>query len=195
MFPKEGTSLSIQPVRLYGDPVLRTRAAEVTEFDERLRRLIQDLHDTLDDQRGAGLAAPQIGVGLRVFVYHVEGRRGHMVNPVLELPDEETQDDGALEGCLSLPDGLHYPCVRRRRAIARGRDLRGEPIEIRGEGFMARCLQHETDHLDGRLFIDRLDAEHRTEFLADLEHQTWYTAHRTSVHTDRDDSKGVFFKS
>ena len=186
--------MSIQPVRIYGDPVLRTRAAEVTEFDERLRRLIDDLHDTLDDQRGAGLAAPQIGVGLRVFVYDLEGRRGHMVNPVLELPDQENQTGGDLEGCLSVPGGLYYPRTRRQRAVARGFDMRGEPLEIRGEGFMARCLQHETDHLDGRLFIDRLDADTRAEFLADLERQPWYTAHRTSVHTDSDDSKGVFFK-
>ena len=186
--------MSIQPVRLYGDPVLRTRSAEVTAFDERLRRLIDDLHDTLDDQRGAGLAAPQIGVGLRVFVYDVEGRRGHMVNPVLEFPDQELQEEGDLEGCLSLPGGLYYPRSRRLRAIARGLDVRGEPLEIRGEGFMARCLQHETDHLDGRLFIDGLDAERRAEFLAEVEDQDWYRASRTSVHTDRDQSKGVFFK-
>lgn len=160
-------------MRLYGDPVLRTRAAEVADFDQRLRRLIDDLHDTLDDQRGAGLAAPQIGVGLRVFVYDVEGRRGHMVNPVLELPDEETQD-GDLEGCLSLPGGLHYPRVRRRRAIARGRDLRGEPAEIHGEGFMARCLQHETDHLDGVLFIDRLDPAARKEAMRAIRDADWY---------------------
>ncbi|WP_035736332.1 peptide deformylase [Glycomyces arizonensis] len=186
--------MSIQPVRLYGDPVLRTRAADVTAFDDRLRRLIDDLHDTLDDQRGAGLAAPQIGVGLRVFVYDVQGRRGHMVNPVLELPDEEIQTGGDLEGCLSVPGGLYYPRARRQRAIARGVDLHGDPIEIRGEGFMARCLQHETDHLGGRLFIDRLDADTRAEFLADLERQDWYRDSRTSVHTDRDDSRGVFFK-
>ncbi|GAB3654618.1 peptide deformylase [Glycomyces tarimensis] len=185
--------MSIQPVRLYGDPVLRTRAADVAEFDDALRRLIDDLHDTLDDQRGAGLAAPQIGVGLRVFVYDVEGRRGHMVNPVLELPDDETQDDD-LEGCLSLPGGLYYPRRRRVRAICRGFDMRGEPIEVRGEGFMARCLQHEADHLQGRLFVDRLDAAPRAEFEADLEHQDWYRANRTHVHTDRDQSKGVFFK-
>ncbi|MCH7230044.1 peptide deformylase [Glycomyces sp. L485] len=185
--------MSIQPVRLYGDPVLRTRAAEVIEFDDALRRLIDDLHDTLDDQRGAGLAAPQIGVGLRVFVYDVEGRRGHMVNPVLELPDSETQDED-LEGCLSLPGGLLYPRKRRMRAVCRGFDMRGEPVEIRGEGFMARALQHEADHLRGRLFVDGLDADRRAELEADLERQDWYTAGRTAVHTDRDDSKGVFFK-
>ncbi|WP_100444872.1 peptide deformylase [Glycomyces xiaoerkulensis] len=185
--------MPIQPVRLYGDPVLRTGAAAVTEFGDDLRRLIDDLHDTLDDQRGAGLAAPQIGVGLRVFVYDVDGRRGHMVNPVLELPDEATQDD-ELEGCLSLPGGMYYTTPRRLRAVCRGRDLRGEPVEVRGEGFMARCLQHETDHLDGRLFIDRLDAADRRRMLADLELQDWYGAGRTSVHTANDQSKGVFFK-
>ncbi|GAB3227982.1 peptide deformylase [Glycomyces halotolerans] len=180
--------MSIQPVRLYGDPVLRTAAAEITEFDDDLRRLVDDLHDTLDDQRGAGLAAPQIGVGLRVFVYDVDGRRGHVVNPVLGLPDDRTQDD-ELEGCLSLPGGMHYVTVRRQRAVCRGVDVRGEPVEVHGEGFMARCLQHETDHLDGRLFIDRLDPDRRAEMLADLERQDWYTAERTSVK-----SKGVFFK-
>ena len=186
--------MPIQPVRLYGDPVLRTRAAEVTAFDDDLRALVDDLHDTLDDQRGAGLAAPQIGVGLRVFVYDVEGRRGHMVNPVLELPDAETQE-GGLEGCLSLPGGLYYPRRRRMRAICRGVDLHGRPVEVSGTGFMARCLQHETDHLDRHLFIDGLDPADRTAFLADLERQDWYGAGRTSVHSDPDDSKGVFFKS
>ena len=184
--------MSIQPVRLYGDPVLRTRCAEVTEFDSALRALVADMHETLDDQKGAALAAPQIGVGLRLFVYDLEGRRGHMANPVVELPDDEMQDD-ELEGCLSLPGGLYYPVARRRRAVVRGLDQDGNRIELRGEGYFARMIQHETDHLDGRLFIDRLDPARRASMLTDLERQDWYTAGRTSVHTDQQ-GRGVFFK-
>ncbi|WP_199035282.1 peptide deformylase [Glycomyces salinus] len=185
--------MSIQPVRLYGDPVLRTRCAEVTEFDSALRALIADMHETLDDQQGAAIAAPQIGVGLRLFVYDLEGRRGHLVNPVVELPDEELQE-GELEGCLSLPGGMYYPTTRRMRAVARGVDQHGNPTELPGEGFFARMIQHETDHLDGRLYIDRLDPAQRAEMLADLEKQDWYTAGRTSVHTEQQQSRGVFFK-
>jgi peptide deformylase len=185
--------VSIQPVRLYGDPVLRTRSDEVTVFDDGLRRLVDDLHDTLDDQRGAGLAAPQIGVNLRVFVYEAEGRRGHVVNPVLELLGEKVQDRD-LEGCLSLPGGLYYRRERRMKAVVRGVDVTGAPVEVRGTGFMARCLQHETDHLDGALFIDGLDAATRRRVDEDLDAQDWYRAEQTSVQTRQADRGGVFFK-
>ncbi|MEU6861020.1 peptide deformylase [Glycomyces sp. NPDC046736] len=185
--------MSIQPVRLHGDPVLRSKSEPVTAFDRSLRRLVEDLHDTLDDQRGAGLAAPQIGVNLRVFVYDLEGRRGHMVNPVVRTIGDQTQDR-ELEGCLSLPGGLYYRRVRHLKAVASGFDVDGRPIEVRGNGFMARCLQHEADHLDGELFIDGLDPDTRRAFEADLRRQSWHQAEQTSVPAGRSELGGVFFK-
>ena len=148
--------MPIRPVRLFGDPVLTTPADEVVTFDAELRRLIRDLDETLYDQCGSGLAAPQIGVGLRVFVFHDEDVAGHLVNPVLDFPDEEEQDGP--EGCLSLP-GLYFDTKRRLNVVARGFTASGDPVQVVGAGHLARCLQHETDHLDGVLFIDRLDRE------------------------------------
>jgi peptide deformylase len=162
--------VAIQPIRLFGDPVLRTPCEPVIDFDRELRKLVSDLHDTLDEAQGAGLAAPQIGVGLRVFVYHIEGVRGHLVNPDLSLSDE-TQDGD--EGCLSLPD-LRFPCTRALRAVAKGFDEHGEPIVIEGSELLARCLQHETDHLDGIIFLDRLDRETRKAAMREIRRAEWY---------------------
>lgn len=145
--------MAIQEIRLFGDPLLRAKAEPVTDFDKQLRTLVGDLEDTMLDAPGAGLAAPQIGVSLRVFTYHVEGQVGHLVNPVLELSQDD--QDGE-EGCLSFP-GLSFPCVRKQRVVAKGFDMYGEPITIHGEDLLSRAIQHETDHLDGVLFIDRLD--------------------------------------
>ena len=139
--------MPVQPIRLFGDPVLRTPAAPVTDFDKELRRLVEDLTDTMRDAPGAGLAAPQIGVGLRVFTWDVEGELGHLVNPVLDLSEEEQLGP---EGCLSLP-GLSLDCRRAMRAVAKGFDMHGEPVTIEGHELLARALQHETDHLDGVL--------------------------------------------
>ena len=149
--------MSIQPIRLFGDPVLRTPATPVVDFDAELRQLVQDLTDTMLDAPGPGLAAPQIGVGLRVFTWHVDGEVGHLVNPDLTL-SEETQDGE--EGCLSIPD-LVFDCRRAMRVVARGFDMYGEPVTIEGSELLARAIQHETDHLDGILFVERLDAETR----------------------------------
>src|SRR3974390_2255243 len=146
--------MAIRPIRLFGDPVLRTAADPVTDFDKQLRKLVKDLQDTLDDAHGAGLAAPQIGVGLRVFAYHVDDQHGYLVNPDLDFPDDEEQDGE--EGCLSFP-GIYYDVKRRLNTIARGYTDRGDPVQIVGSRVMARCMQHETDHLDGVLFIDRMD--------------------------------------
>ena len=150
--------MTIRPVRLFGDPILRTAADPVTDFDRQVRRLVKDLTQTLRDQDGAGLSAPQIGVGLRVFAYAVHGERGYLVNPVLDFPDDEEQDGP--EGCLSIP-GLYFDTKRRLNVVARGFDMHGEPLQVVGTELLARCLQHETDHLDGVLFIDRLDPEQR----------------------------------
>lgn len=162
--------MPVRPIRLFGDPVLRTRAAEVTDFDKELRLLVEDLTDTMLAAPGAGLAAPQIGVGLRVFTWNVDGEVGHLVNPRLEL-SEETQD--GLEGCLSLPE-LTYECLRALSVEAHGFDAHGEPVTVRGSDRLARCIQHETDHLDGVLFIDRLDPEARKAAMRAIRESEWF---------------------
>jgi peptide deformylase len=162
--------MPVLPIRLFGDPVLTSPADEVTMFDAELRRLVRDLDETLYDQRGSGLAAPQIGVGLRVFVFHDEDVAGHLVNPVLDFPDEEEQD--GLEGCLSMP-GLYVDTKRRQNVVARGFTAGGDPVQVVGAGHLARCLQHETDHLDGVLFIDRLDRERRKAAMRAIRAAEW----------------------
>ncbi|MQW76257.1 peptide deformylase [Nocardioides sp. dk4132] len=162
--------MAIQPIRLFGDPVLRRPAIEVVDFDRELRTLVQDLTDTMRNAPGAGLAAPQIGVGLRVFTWWVDGEVGHLVNPDLSL-SEETQDGP--EGCLSLPD-LTYDCRRARSVVARGFDMHGEPVVIEGSDLLARAIQHETDHLDGVLFIDRLDPEARKAAMREIREAEWF---------------------
>jgi peptide deformylase len=104
------------------------------------------------DAPGVGLAAPQLGVGLRVFTYYVDGELGHLVNPDLELSDEQQEED---EGCLSLPD-IRFPTPRAMGVVAKGWNMYGDPVTVEGSHLLARCVQHETDHLDGVLFIDRL---------------------------------------
>jgi peptide deformylase len=162
--------VAIQPIRLFGDPVLRQRADEVVDFDKELRRLVEDLTDTMLDAPGAGLAAPQIGVGLRVFTWHVEGEVGHLVNPLLDLSEEE--QDGS-EGCLSIP-GLSIDCRRAMSVVAKGFDMYGEPVTIDGTELLARAIQHETDHLDGVLFVDRLDTERRKIAMKLIRESEWF---------------------
>jgi len=134
--------VSIQPIRYFGDPVLTTPASEVVDFDKELRRLVEDLTETMIDAPGAGLAAPQIGVPLRVFVWDVDEQLGHLVNPSLDLSEE--MQDGE-EGCLSFPE-LRYDTPRAMRAVAKGFNMYGEPAVVEGTAFLARALQHETDH-------------------------------------------------
>ena len=155
----------MRPIRELGDPVLRTPADEVTSFDRELAALVRDLLETVDHPGRAGLAAPQIGVGLRAFSYNVDGRIGHMVNPRIVELSEETQDGD--EGCLSVP-GIWAPTVRALHAVVEGVDVHGEPLRLEGSGLMARCLQHEVDHLDGKLFLDRLTGEARKTALRAL---------------------------
>src|ERR1700750_2224939 len=162
--------VSVKPIRLFGDPVLRTPAEPVRDFDAELRRLVKDLTETMMDAPGAGLAAPQIGVGLRVFTYYVDGVLGHLVNPSLDLSDEE--QDGE-EGCLSFP-GLAYDTKRALRVVAKGFDLHGEPVVIEGSELLARAIQHETDHLDGILFIDRLDRAQRKAAMKTDREAEWF---------------------
>jgi peptide deformylase len=162
--------MAVRPIRLFGDPVLRTPAEPVTDFDKQLRNLVRDLRQTLDDAQGAGLAAPQIGVGLRVFAYAVGKERGYLVNPELAFPDEEERDGE--EGCLSFP-GIYFDVKRRLNTVARGFTDRGDPVQIVGTEVLARCLQHETDHLDGVLFIDRMDPATRKRAMKAIREADW----------------------
>jgi peptide deformylase len=162
--------MPVLPIRLFGDPVLTTPADPVTTFDAELRRLVRNLDRTLADQRGSGLAAPQVGVGLRVFVFHDEDVAGHLVNPALDFPDQEEQDGP--EGCLSMP-GFYFDTRRRMNVVAKGFTADGDPVQVVGTGNLARCLQHETDHLDGVLFIDRMDAERRKAAMRAIRRAEW----------------------
>jgi peptide deformylase len=162
--------MSIQQIRHFGDPVLVTPATEVVDFDKELRVLVKDLTETMLAAPGAGLAAPQIGVSLRVFVWDVDEALGHLVNPTLDLSDEIQEGD---EGCLSFPD-LVYPTPRAFRAVAKGFNMHGEPIVIEGTELLARALQHETDHLNGILFIDRLSSDDRKKAMKEIRESDWF---------------------
>ena len=153
--------MSVKPIRLFGDPVLRTPAEPVRDFDAELRRLVKDLTDTMMD-------AP--GVGLRVFTYYIDDELGHLINPSLDLSDEQETDD---EGCLSFP-GLAYPTARSYGVVAAGFNMHGEPVTLEGTGHLARCVQHETDHLDGVLFIDRLDPAQRKLAMKEIRSAEWW---------------------
>ena len=164
--------MSIQQIRLFGDPVLTTPAVPVTTFDKELRKLVKDLTETMQDAPGAGLAAPQIGVPLRVFVWDVDEALGHLVNPTLDLSDEMQEGD---EGCLSFPE-LRFNTPRAMRAVAKGFNMYGDPVVIEGTEFLARALQHETDHLDGIVFIDRLSTEDRKLAMKEIRESEWFGA-------------------
>ncbi len=170
--------MAIQTIRLFGDPVLRTPAAPVETFDKELRKLVKDLTETMMDAPGAGLAAPQIGVSLRVFTYWVDDEPGHLVNPDLDLSEELQTGE---EGCLSLPD-LAFETPRAMRVVAKGMNMWGEPVVIEGSELLARAVQHETDHLDGILFIDRLDPELRKEAMRQIRQAEWFGEPAPTVH-------------
>lgn len=155
--------MSLLPIRIFGDPVLRERAADVTDFDEALRRLADDMLETMRHASGAGLAANQVGVLKRLFTWELGGddaRHGAVVNPVVVETSEEEQDGD--EGCLSFP-GLFYPTTRPLRARIDARDVHGEELTLEGEGLLARIILHEIDHLNGILFIDHLARHDRKE--------------------------------
>jgi peptide deformylase len=153
------------PIRTLGDPVLREPAKPVEHFDRTLRRLAKDMTETMYHAPGVGLAAPQVGVSLQLFVFD-DGERGpsFLANPELYDADGEVTEE---EGCLSIP-GPYHPTPRYRTIRCRGLDLHGNPVEVQGEGLLARILQHETDHLSGTLYIDRLDDTGRRAVLAEL---------------------------
>ena len=168
--------MSIQPIRFFGDPVLTTPALEVVDFDKELRNLVADLTETMLEAPGAGLAAPQIGVGLRVFVWDVDDALGHLINPTLDLSSEMQEGE---EGCLSFP-ALSYETPRAFRAVAKGFNMYGEPITVEGTELLARALQHETDHLDGIVFIDRLSKEDRKLAMKEIRESEWFNAAQTA---------------
>jgi peptide deformylase len=165
----------VRPIRYMGDPVLRTECDEVTSFDADLARLIDDMFASMYAAEGAGLAANQIGVSLRVFVYDCaddDDRRhvGHVVNPRLVAADGETVE--ADEGCLSLP-GLRFATPRFGHAIVEGVDLSGRPLRVAGTGYFARCLQHETAHLRGELYVDTLKGDARKAAMRAVRAASW----------------------
>jgi peptide deformylase len=162
--------MAIQPIRLFGDPVLVTPATPVIDFDKELRQLVEDLTQTMQAAPGAGLAAPQIGVPLRVFVWDIDDSIGHLINPTLDLSDEMQEGE---EGCLSFPD-LVYETPRAFRAVAKGFNMHGEPVIVEGTELLARCLQHETDHLNGVLFIDRMKSEQRKIAMKEIRESEWF---------------------
>jgi peptide deformylase len=158
--------VSAQPIRQLGDPVLREPCRDVEVFDELMHRLYEDMLEAMYQAPGVGLAAPQIGLSLRFFVYDANDGNGPgaVANPVLsELEGEQVED----EGCLSIP-GLWYPTVRATRVRLTGQDVEGRPVALEAEGLPARIFQHETDHVNGMLFIDRLSEEDRRQAMADL---------------------------
>lgn len=153
--------MTIREIRVVPDPVLRTPCDPIRTITPAIERLVQDLLDTVDDPGRAGLSANQIGVGLRAFSYNIDGKIGYILNPVLVETSGEQYGD---EGCLSVP-GLWYKTRRADYARVTGIDLQGKPITLEGKGIMGRMLQHECDHLDGHVYLDRLEKEERREAL------------------------------
>jgi peptide deformylase len=165
------STVAERPIRLFGDPVLKTVSDPIAVIDARVRGLVDDLVDSVRLPGRAGVAAAQIGVNLRAFSYNVDGEIGYILNPVIvELSGEPELVD---EGCLSVP-GLWYPTLRYPFARVTGIDLDGEPIELSGSGLMAQALQHETDHLDGLLYLDRLDRPSRKAAMKEVRESTWF---------------------
>jgi peptide deformylase len=160
-----------RPIRLFGDPVLKTVSAPVEQVDDRVRALVADLVDSVRLPGRAGVAASQIGVNLRAFSYNVDGDVGYILNPeIVEVSGEKQLID---EGCLSVP-GLWHKTPRFPFARVRGIDLDGNEIELAGEGLMAQALQHEVDHLDGMLYLDRLEKDERRLAMKAVRESDWF---------------------
>ncbi|WP_345750628.1 peptide deformylase [Microbacterium rhizophilus] len=163
--------MTARDIRLYGDPVLRTPAAEITAIDEGVRALVQDLLDSVALPGRAGVAAPQIGVGVRAFSYNVDDVIGYILNPRVVEVRGEPELTG--EGCLSVP-GLWHDTPRHPYARVEGIDLDGEPVVLEGEGLMAQMLQHETDHLDGVVYLQRLRKDERARAMKAVRESDWF---------------------
>ena len=157
--------MSVMPIRTFGDPVLAMQASDVEVFDDALAHLTEDMFETMYAAPGVGLAAPQVGLSIRFFVYDSgQGDRGAVANPVIAQPEAEEETD---EGCLSVP-GLYYPTTRFLRVRLEGLDEHGEPVSVQAEGLLARIFQHETDHTNGLLYLDRLARRERKRAMADI---------------------------
>lgn len=163
--------MTVRPIRIFGDPVLRAPSAPITEIDDGVRALVRDLVDTVELPGRAGVAAPQIGVGLRAFSYNIDGDIGYILNPVLVAVSGEPELVG--EGCLSVP-GLWHEALRYPHASVVGNDLDGNEVTLEGDGLLAQALQHETDHLDGKLYLDRLPAETRRVAMREVRESSWF---------------------
>jgi len=172
--------MPIRPICITGEPVLHKRAVEVTSFDGDLKQLVEDMYETMDAAPGVGLAAPQVGVGLRLFVYDYADedgseRRGVVINPTLELgviDSSPADEDTESEGCLSVP-GERFPLKRAERVIVTGVDLEQRPVHIEAEGWFARIFQHEFDHLNGTLYVDKLAEPWRQMAHSVIEEEGW----------------------
>ena len=163
--------MTVREIRLYGDPVLRTVCDPIREIDAKVRALIEDLVDTTKIPGRAGVAAPQIGVGLRAFSYNIDGKVGYLINPeIVELGGEKILVD---EGCLSVP-GLWHKTPRFETATAVGLDLDGNQVELSGSGLMAQAIQHECDHLDGMVYLGRLEGDERKQAMKNLRDTDWF---------------------
>lgn len=163
--------MAVREIRLFGDPVLKTVSDPIVELDEKAKALIQDLIDTTKVPGRAGVAAPQIGVNLRAFSYNVAGEVGYIINPVLvEVSGQKTLVD---EGCLSVPE-LWHKTPRYEFAKVVGIDLDGNSLELQGTGLMAQALQHECDHLDGLVYLDRLEDLERKAAMKNLRATDWF---------------------
>jgi peptide deformylase len=163
--------MSVREIRLFGDPVLKTVSDPVGPIDDRIRALVEDLLDSVKLPGRAGVAASQIGVNLRAFSYNVDGAVGYLLNPeIVELSGEPEFMD---EGCLSVPE-LWFPTKRYPFARATGIDLDGNSVEVSGTGVLAQALQHETDHLNGMLYLDRLEKDTRREAMRQVRESNWF---------------------
>jgi len=172
--------MTIRPITITGEPVLHQKAIEVTVFNDDLRVLVEDMFDTMDEAPGVGLAATQVGVNLRVFVYDYPDdqdneRRGVIINPILEIGPIEAGEpdwDTELEGCLSVP-GERFPIKRADWARVSGVDLNQNPVEIEATGWFARIFQHEFDHLEGTLYVDKLVEPHKSDANDAVQENGW----------------------
>lgn len=153
--------MAYRDIRIIGDPILRTECEWITDIDDAVKQLVEDLLETVDEEGRAGLAANQIGVGLRAFSWNIDGETGYILNPRLDELDFDEYQDGD-EGCLSIP-GLFFPTKRSWYARAEGIDVDGKAKVVEGEELMGRCIQHEVDHLDGHLYVDRLERDVRKQ--------------------------------
>lgn len=162
--------MTTRPIRLFGDPILNTAAAPVERFDAPLSALAADMLETMAEAGGVGLAANQVGVAKRIFVYSCQGMTGALVNPVWRPLGKGTQT--GVEGCLSIP-GIRAEVTRHAEVVASGLDVRGRPVAIRASGLLARCIQHESDHLDGVLFLTRMDPADRKAAMAKIRVADW----------------------